>query len=74
MKDRVEVPVTVSASWAVNLDRLISDGLGLAALMEFLKKEFSQENLQFWIACERFKKTEDKDKVGLFSNCSAMMK
>jgi len=24
---------------------------------EFLKSEFSEENLEFWIACEEFKKT-----------------
>ncbi|XP_064630120.1 regulator of G-protein signaling 12-like isoform X2 [Lineus longissimus] len=62
MKEHVEVPVTISASWAVNLDKLLNDGLGLAALMEFLKKEFSQENLLFWITCEKFKRIQDKEK------------
>ena len=30
---------------------------GLQCFHEFLKSEFSEENLEFWIACEEFKKT-----------------
>ena len=33
---------------------LLSDGRRL--FEDFLKSEFSQENLQFWVACEEFKK------------------
>lgn len=32
---------------------------------EFLKKEFSEENVLFWLACEDFKKTQDKKQVFL---------
>lgn len=32
-------------------------------LQEFLKKEFSQENILFWRTCEQYKPIEDSDKV-----------
>ena len=36
---------------------------GLASFQSFLKSEFSEENLEFWIACEDFKKTRSPDKI-----------
>ncbi|KAG9467401.1 hypothetical protein GDO78_015023, partial [Eleutherodactylus coqui] len=30
---------------------------------DFLKKEFSEENLLFWLACEDFKKIEDQEEM-----------
>uniref|UniRef100_G1RQK0 Regulator of G-protein signaling 14 n=1 Tax=Nomascus leucogenys TaxID=61853 RepID=G1RQK0_NOMLE len=42
------------ASWALSFERLLQDPLGLAYFTEFLKKEFSAENVTFWKACERF--------------------
>ena len=30
---------------------------------EFLKKEFSEENLVFWIACEQYKKIGNLEQV-----------
>lgn len=37
--------------------------MGLEVFTEFLKKEFSQENIQFWIACENFKKLSESTEV-----------
>ena len=51
------------ASWAVGFEKLLNDEMGLYVFTEFLKKEFSQENIQFWIACEKFKKLSDPDEV-----------
>lgn len=34
----------------------VSDGLSLFRV--FLRSEFSEENLEFWIACEEYKKTK----------------
>lgn len=52
------------ASWAVGFEKLLNDEMGLHVFTEFLKKEFSQENIQFWIACEKFKKLAELDEVG----------
>ena len=39
--------------------------MGLYVFTEFLKKEFSQENIQFWTECEKLKKYTDLDEVEL---------
>ncbi|EGV96647.1 Regulator of G-protein signaling 21 [Cricetulus griseus] len=36
---------------------------GLDAFRAFLKSEFSEENVEFWLACEDFKKTESREKI-----------
>ncbi|XP_063784064.1 regulator of G-protein signaling 14 isoform X2 [Pseudophryne corroboree] len=42
------------ASWAVSFDRLLKDKLGIEYFTEFLKKEYSAENIYFWKSCETF--------------------
>ncbi|XP_075071648.1 regulator of G-protein signaling 10 isoform X2 [Mixophyes fleayi] len=49
--------------WATSLDNLLEDPEGVAEFTDFLKKEFSEENLLFWLACEDFKKTEDQEQM-----------
>jgi hypothetical protein len=41
--------------------------MGLHVFTEFLKKEFSQENIQFWTECEKLKALTDPDEVSFFS-------
>lgn len=36
---------------------------GLAAFRSFLQSEFSDENIEFWTACEDFKKTKNPVKM-----------
>ena len=45
-------------SWAADFDKLLSDPGGLQTFAEFLKKEFSHENIYFWCACEKYRLTE----------------
>uniref|UniRef100_A0A8D0BJS7 Regulator of G protein signaling 14 n=1 Tax=Salvator merianae TaxID=96440 RepID=A0A8D0BJS7_SALMN len=40
--------------WAESFETLLQDRLGVSYFTEFLKKEFSAENVYFWQACERF--------------------
>ncbi|KAH1006416.1 hypothetical protein HUJ05_007152 [Dendroctonus ponderosae] len=42
--------------WATSFERLLEDPVGLHAFAEFLKKEFSAENIYFWTACERYRR------------------
>jgi hypothetical protein len=51
--------------WAVSFEKLLNDQMGLHVFTEFLKKEFSQENIQFWIECEKLKTLSDSDEVFL---------
>ena len=43
------------AGWAADFDKLLQDPAGLQTFAEFLKKEFSHENIYFWCACEKYK-------------------
>ncbi|CAN7938735.1 unnamed protein product [Ixodes hexagonus] len=47
--------------WLVGFDGLLHDPLGLLVFAEFLKKEFSQENIFFWVVCEQYRKMLDSD-------------
>ncbi|KAK1122555.1 hypothetical protein K0M31_009005 [Melipona bicolor] len=46
-------------AWANSFEKLLEDPKGLQTFAEFLKKEFSHENIYFWAACERYKDTKD---------------
>ncbi|XP_066447268.1 regulator of G-protein signaling 14 isoform X2 [Eleutherodactylus coqui] len=41
-------------SWAVSFERLLQDPLGVEYFTEFLKKEYSAENIYFWKSCEKY--------------------
>lgn len=45
--------------WNSSFERLLGDIYGVHAFAEFLRKEFSAENIYFWTACERYKQMED---------------
>ncbi|KAI4879716.1 hypothetical protein NFI96_013870 [Prochilodus magdalenae] len=53
------------ASWAVCFERLLQDPVGVRYFSEFLKKEFSEENILFWQACEIFSQVPEHDKKQL---------
>ena len=46
------------AGWAADFDKLLQDPAGLQTFAEFLKKEFSHENIYFWCACQKYKTLE----------------
>ncbi|KAL4698913.1 hypothetical protein H8959_011570 [Pygathrix nigripes] len=52
-----------TAKWAASLENLLEDPEGVKRFREFLKKEFSEENVLFWLACEDFKKMQDKTQM-----------
>nr|ADO27836.1 regulator of G-protein signaling 4 [Ictalurus furcatus] len=43
--------------WKSSFSNLVNNEVGRAAFTAFLKSEFSQENIEFWVACEDFKRT-----------------
>ncbi|KAJ8379744.1 hypothetical protein SKAU_G00005220 [Synaphobranchus kaupii] len=49
--------------WGDSLDKLLLHKYGLAAFRAFLRTEFSEENLEFWLACEDFKKIKSQSKM-----------
>ncbi|XP_062990067.1 regulator of G-protein signaling 5-like isoform X2 [Elgaria multicarinata webbii] len=44
--------------WRNSLEKLLLNPYGLASFQSFLQSEFSEENIEFWIACEDYKKTK----------------
>ncbi|NXT05997.1 RGS18 protein, partial [Prunella fulvescens] len=47
-----------AGKWGESFDKLLSEKAGLDAFTKFLKTEFSEENIEFWIACEDYKKSK----------------
>ncbi|XP_055378181.1 regulator of G-protein signaling loco isoform X3 [Condylostylus longicornis] len=45
--------------WGNSFEKLLEDPAGLHTFAEFLKKEFSAENIYFWTACERYHHIND---------------
>ncbi|KAG9351061.1 hypothetical protein JZ751_024951, partial [Albula glossodonta] len=54
--------------WSDSFDLLLSHKYGLGAFREFLKTEFSDENIEFWMACEDYKKIKSPAKLGTRAN------
>ncbi|XP_051487484.1 regulator of G-protein signaling 14 isoform X2 [Apus apus] len=48
-------------SWAESFETLLQDHVAVTYFTEFLKKEFSAENVYFWQACERFQQIPASD-------------
>ncbi|XP_017775216.1 PREDICTED: regulator of G-protein signaling loco [Nicrophorus vespilloides] len=55
--ETIKTPVGGPTNWAVSFEKLLECPAGLHTFAEFLKKEFSAENIYFWTACERFRKS-----------------
>ncbi|GLD74801.1 regulator of G-protein signaling 3-like isoform X1 [Lates japonicus] len=49
--------------WRDSLDKLLAHKYGLAAFRAFLRTEFSEENLEVWLACEEYKKIKSQSKM-----------
>lgn len=52
-------------SWSISFERLLSDPVGLRYFSEYLCKEFSEENITFWIECEKLKNMPPTDTAAL---------
>lgn len=44
------------SQWSHSLDRLLASKYGLKIFQAFLKSEFSDENIEFWLVCEDYKR------------------
>ncbi|XP_019734731.1 regulator of G-protein signaling 21-like [Hippocampus comes] len=50
-----------SRSVETSLEVLLSEKVGQSAFRDFLKSEFCEENLDFWLACQEFKTLDRLD-------------
>ncbi|XP_048870737.1 regulator of G-protein signaling 5 [Brienomyrus brachyistius] len=51
-----------------DLEALLSNKVGLQAFQWFLRSEFSEENLEFWLACEDYRRSEESQ-LGTKAQC-----
>ncbi|XP_039985005.1 regulator of G-protein signaling 8-like [Xiphias gladius] len=49
-------PVDDVTAWGESLDQLLQCKTGQLVFEDFLRTEYSEENLLFWLACEGYKK------------------
>ncbi|RMC15404.1 hypothetical protein DUI87_07595 [Hirundo rustica rustica] len=50
-------------AWAQSFDKLMLTPAGRNAFREFLRTEFSEENMLFWMACEELKQESNKSVI-----------
>lgn len=60
---RAGVTLEEAQSWAKSFEHLIKSPNGRNNFRQFLKSEFSEENLLFWLACEELKKETNRTVV-----------
>lgn len=53
----------VALKWSNSFEELLSHSDGVEMFTQFLRTEFSEENIEFWLACEDFKTTESSTKL-----------
>ncbi|XP_005993506.1 regulator of G-protein signaling 20 [Latimeria chalumnae] len=51
------------SAWGQSFDALMATATGRNAFREFLRTEFSEENMLFWLACEDLKKETNKSVI-----------
>ncbi|KTG07006.1 hypothetical protein cypCar_00017728 [Cyprinus carpio] len=49
--------------WAQSMDNLLSSKCGLTALRLFMESEHCEENIEFWMVCEEFRKIRSRSKL-----------
>lgn len=50
-------------SWGQSFDKLMCCPAGRNSFRQFLRTEFSEENMLFWLACEEFSKETNKSVI-----------
>lgn len=53
---RTPTPAEVK-KWKESFSHVVKSDVGRSVFTSFLRSEFSQENMDFWVACEDYKKT-----------------
>ncbi|GAA6101199.1 regulator of G-protein signaling 18 [Tachysurus ichikawai] len=52
------IPPDVALSWNDSFEDLLAHPDGVETFTQFLRSEFSEENIEFWLACEDYKSPE----------------
>ncbi|XP_036925325.1 regulator of G-protein signaling 18 isoform X2 [Sturnira hondurensis] len=60
---KIRVRPEEAGRWGESFEKLLSHKDGLETFTRFLKTEFSEENIEFWKACEDFKRSKDPQQI-----------
>ncbi|XP_066247536.1 regulator of G-protein signaling 17 [Euwallacea similis] len=60
VQEEVRVSAEELRSWGKSFDKLMKSAAGRKVFRNFLRGEYSEENILFWLACDDFKKHTDK--------------
>lgn len=52
-----------ASAWRHSFDKLMATPSGRNAFREFLRSEYSEENMLFWLACEDLKQESNKNVI-----------
>lgn len=50
-------------SWGKSFDKLMRSSGGRKVFRDFLRREYSEENILFWLACEELKKETNPEAI-----------
>ncbi|KAL0278860.1 UNVERIFIED_CONTAM: hypothetical protein PYX00_000551 [Menopon gallinae] len=56
-------PLEEIRSWGVSFDKLMKSPAGRNVFRDFLRCEYSEENILFWLACEELKNASNPEEV-----------
>lgn len=59
-QEEIRVSAEELRSWGKSFDKLMKSNAGRKVFRNFLRGEYSEENILFWLACEDFNKHTDK--------------
>ncbi|KAF7705879.1 regulator of G-protein signaling 18 [Silurus meridionalis] len=52
---KIQIPPEVALSWSSSFEDLLAHSDGVETFTQFLRSEFSEENIEFWLECEDYK-------------------
>ncbi|XP_041694554.1 regulator of G-protein signaling 21-like isoform X2 [Coregonus clupeaformis] len=58
-------PIDEVVSWRLSLKKLQESKTGQLAFREFLRTEYSEENILFWLACEEYKTITSSNEIAV---------
>ncbi|XP_028329523.1 LOW QUALITY PROTEIN: regulator of G-protein signaling 18 [Gouania willdenowi] len=59
----------VALQWSESFEKLLKHSDGVETFSQFLRTEFSEENIEFWLACEEYKTIDSETKLLSKAKC-----
>ncbi|KAF3699081.1 Regulator of G-protein signaling 18 [Channa argus] len=63
------ISTEVALQWSDSFEELLKHPDGVETFSQFLRTEFSEENIEFWLACEEYKTIDSETKLLSKAKC-----